>query len=73
MFCFTKKNSISILECPAFDNFGYNFIFIYQLIAGKVGGQSGIISCLAPSPEGRVYAAGSYSRSSQYIYHLYCL
>ncbi|XP_022341261.2 telomerase Cajal body protein 1-like [Crassostrea virginica] len=31
--------------------------------AGKVGGQSGIISCLAPSPEGRVYAAGSYSRS----------
>lgn len=31
--------------------------------AGKVGGQGGIISCLAPSPQGNLYAAGSYSRS----------
>ncbi|XP_062566366.1 telomerase Cajal body protein 1-like [Saccostrea cucullata] len=30
---------------------------------GKVGGQCGIISCLAPSPQGGMYAAGSYSRS----------
>ncbi|XP_061192966.1 telomerase Cajal body protein 1-like [Saccostrea echinata] len=30
---------------------------------GKVGGQYGIISCLAPSPQGGMYAAGSYSRS----------
>lgn len=31
--------------------------------AGKVGGQGGIISCLSPSPQGNLYAAGSYSRS----------
>lgn len=43
-----------------------SYISVWWFAAGKVGGQGGIISCLAPSPQGNLYAAGSYSRSSEY-------
>lgn len=43
-----------------------SYISVWWFAAGKVGGQGGIISCLAPSPQANLYAAGSYSRSSEY-------
>ena len=44
----------------------YLFFQIYVIVK-HAGGQTGIISCFAMSPDG-CYAAGSYTKSSKLVY-----